>query len=178
MLVVVSGHSRGVGKTSLIRAIRGAFPSYRFSTLKLSAHAHTTLAHPRATPGEDAAWLLGASDEKFEQALPVIDRLVAARPHWIVESNRLALHRRPDLLLFVYCPEIADWKATADHCLANADAVALRDITAAARLRARAFPSCAHILLQPEPGLLNAQSIAWLGERFRELDGRPRIASV
>lgn len=188
MLIVVSGHSRGVGKTFLVEAILKAFPSYRFSTLKISAHRHgageaqgpaqeCNGADERErrllNAGAESAWLLRARDETFPHALPAIEELLARTPNWIVESNRLVKYLKPDLLLFVWRPEIADWKPSSDACVASCDAVVLRDVKALRQLAGNPLRGRAPILLQPEPGVLAAQSIEWLARRRDFLETRP-----
>jgi hypothetical protein len=87
-----------------------------------------------------------------------------------VESNRLVAYLRPDLLLFVCHPEIADWKASSDACLASCDAVVLRSEACAARIKDRVVPERARRLFQPDPGVLAPESARWLAYRINALD--------
>ncbi len=140
MLIVVSGHSRGVGKTSLVEAILKVSRPTSFSTLKISGHHHggTEAVGPRREEtgsrgsrllgaGAQSAWFVGAADDHFPLALPAIEELMSASRNWIVESNRLIAYLRPELLLFVCHPEIVDWKASAHACLRSCDAVVFRN---------------------------------------------------
>ena len=193
MLIVVSGHSRGVGKTSLVEAIVRALPGHDFSTLKISGHRHGgagALESAREDPGPRSArlvaagarsaWLLRAGNESLPHALPEIQELLSTAPNWIVESNRLIGYLRADLLLFVCHPEIADWKASADACLASCDAIVLRGAEWVGRIEGRAAPEQAATLFQPEPGVLAPESADWLARRIRALGAGedPRTALV
>jgi hypothetical protein len=182
VLIVVSGHSRGVGKTSLVEALIRALPTYNFSTLKISGHRHGSadgLHSPRedtgargarlVAAGARSAWLLHADTEGFPRALPALAGLLSTGPNWIVESNRLTAYLEPDLLLFVCHPEIADWKVSADACLAGCDAVVLRSPAWAERIEGRVLPKRARRLFQPEPGVLTEESVYWLASRLRTM---------
>ena len=182
MLIVVSGHSRGVGKTSLVEAVVRALPTYNFSTLKISGHRHGSadglhcaredrgLRGARlVAAGARSAWLMHADTEGFPRALPAIEELLSTAANWIVESNRLIAYLQPDLLLFVCHPEIADWKVSADACLAGCDAVVLRRAALAERIEGRVVPERARRLLQPEPGVLAEESLHWLTSRIRTI---------
>jgi hypothetical protein len=59
-------------------------------------------------------------------AAAFIESLRAAGAHVIVESNRLVPYVRPDLLLFVVDPRIADWKRSSDACVRSPNAVICR----------------------------------------------------
>jgi hypothetical protein len=182
VLIVVSGHSRGVGKTSLVEAVVRAFPTYNFSTLKISGHRHGSAdglhsaredTGPRGArlvaAGARSAWLLHADTESLTLALPAFEELLSTAPNWIVESNRLVAYLQPDLLLFVCHPEIADWKASADACLAGCDAVVLRSAAWAERIVGRVIPKRASRLFQPEPGVLAEESSQWLAWRIQTI---------
>ena len=186
MLIVVSGHSRGVGKTSLVEAVVRALPAYNFSTLKISGHRHGSpdgLHSARqdngpcgarlVAAGARSAWLLHADTKAFPYALPAIEELLSMSPNWIVESNRLVAYLQPDLLLFVCHPEIADWKESADACLAGCDAVVLRSPASAERIKGPVLPERAHRLFQLEPGVLAEDSLHWLASRIQAVYSSP-----
>lgn len=143
-LIVVGGHSRGVGKTLLVeqwlRARRGA----SWAGVKISAHRHAPdgthvplieEAH-QATPatqtgrylaaGARRAFLLRAPDRALAHAAAFVEAIRDTGVNVIVESNRLVRHLRPDVLLFVVDPRIADWKASSGDCLRAANVVICR----------------------------------------------------
>jgi hypothetical protein len=133
-LVLVGGHSRGVGKTHAIeRWLRARRTDW--IAVKVSAHRH---AAPGAdTPlieeatartadtqtgryllaGAHRAFLLRAPEAALAQAASFIERLRRDGANVIVESNRLVRFLQPQLLLFVIDPAIDDWKASSVDCL-------------------------------------------------------------
>jgi hypothetical protein len=134
-LIMVGGHSRGVGKTLLIERWLRARQGARWIGVKVSAHRHAPdgmnvplieEAHA-ATPttqtgryllaGAARAFLVRAPDTALAHAAAFVDALRDDGAHVIVESNRLVRYVQPQLLLFVVDPDIDDWKASSADCL-------------------------------------------------------------
>jgi hypothetical protein len=135
-LVVVGGHSRGVGKTRLIeRLLRAHARRHPCVALKISAHRHASegvcapLIQEFDEPSPDTqtgryllagarrAWLVRAPDAALPRAAAFIAGLRAGGATIFVESNRIVQYVRPDVLWFVIDPSIADWKASSVHCI-------------------------------------------------------------
>jgi hypothetical protein len=134
MLIVVGGHSRHVGKTSVVTSVLRQVDAGRWIAVKLSGHNHampqTEPAHTRQTARYrqaacGSALLLCAPDGNLGPAARSIQRMIAAGRNVIAESNRLVCHCEPDLVLFVIAPGIHDWKASSAACLRKADAIVL-----------------------------------------------------
>lgn len=139
-LVVVGGHSRHVGKTSVVSEILRCLQPSEWAAVKISSHSHGTAAGLIEEEGDAAsasqaarylragarrAFLMRATNEQFPAAAEPILRMVASGRSIIVESNRLVAHCRPDLVIFVVAPGIADWKPSSAICLRSADAVVM-----------------------------------------------------
>jgi hypothetical protein len=140
-LLVVGGHSRGVGKTTLVERLLGDRCGETWIAVKISAHRHAPegasapLIEEARGPdpqsqtgrylvaGARRAFLVRAPDAAMAQAAAFIERLRAGGSNVIVESNRIVQYVTPDALIFVIDPRIADWKPSSDACLAAADAV-------------------------------------------------------
>jgi hypothetical protein len=126
-LIVVGGHSRGVGKTSvierLLRARHGCWIA-----IKISAHRHAPegtsvplIEETRApssltqtgrylAAGARRAFLVRAPDAALPQVAALIDAFCTEGSNVLVESNRIVQYVRPDVCLFVVDPCIDDWK--------------------------------------------------------------------
>jgi hypothetical protein len=137
-LMVVGGHSRGVGKTSLIAALLPRLPSGKWVAVKISSHRHGSgpagfsVSEERDaaddTPqarwlaaGASRTFLLRARDETMCEAAAWVRTMLDRGYDLIVESNRIVRFLRPDMVLFVVAPTIADWKASSADCLRLTD---------------------------------------------------------
>lgn len=156
-LIVVGGHSRGVGKTSTIEQILRARPGERWTAVKISAHRHARadgaaplveearLASPLTQTGRylaagaSRALLCRTPDARLAETEQLLQGLLAEGARVIVESNRIARLVRPDVLLFLLSPAIDDWKPSSGPCLERADAVVTTPpaVAVAAALAAR-----------------------------------------
>lgn len=136
-LIVVGGHSRHVGKTTVVAAALTALRPANWVAIKISSHSHgsgsglveETDPHsgsPSARylqAGALRAFLLRAPDERMIDASDTVRDLIQSGQDVIAESNRLVACFRPDLVLFATSPSISDWKPSANLCLEAADAV-------------------------------------------------------
>jgi hypothetical protein len=143
-LVVVGGHSRGVGKTLLIEQWLQARSREKWIAVKISAHRHApddtavplieeTVAPSPATQtgrylaaGAARAFLVRAPDAALAQAAAFVETLRDAGTHVITESNRLARCLHPDLLFFVIDPAVDDWKDSSADCLSVPNVIVCR----------------------------------------------------
>jgi molybdopterin-guanine dinucleotide biosynthesis protein len=153
-VVVVGGHSRNVGKTSIVAGIIAALPEHHWTAMKITQYGHgvcskngklchcATADHSWAISEEkDAAgksdtsrFLAAGADHVYwvrtqqgylNQAMPGIQRRLDEVENAILESNSVIEFLRPDLYLTVLDPSTADFKTSAQRYLDRADAVIL-----------------------------------------------------
>ena len=184
-LIVVAGHSHGVGKTTVIQEILRAETSRRWAAVKVSAlpdgEPHETravierelCADPRTQTGRyliagaERAFLCRATTEQLPETADFIRRLGAAGFDVIVESNRIVDVVDPDLVLFVVAPRIADWDASSGVALPRTHAFIIRDEDEAAALEAvRALAARGRAGFALGHGDETARFFAWLAFRL------------
>jgi len=153
-VVVIGGHSRSVGKTSVVAGLIAALPQYHWTALKITQYGHgVCLLNGESChcATEDHSWAIseekdrsGESDTsrfllagavralwvrteqgRLAEAIPTIRRRLAESENVILESNSILKFVRPDLYLTVLDPATADFKRTAQEFLDQADAVIL-----------------------------------------------------
>ncbi|MBI1790074.1 MAG: hypothetical protein HYR60_21285 [Acidobacteria bacterium] len=153
MLVVVGGHSRNIGKTSVMAGIIAALRERDWTAIKITQHGHgicsevgepcecsTEYDHPYAISEEtnprnrsdSARFLLAGAKRAYwlrtgmgqlGHALPVLRELVNSSGNTIVESNSLLQFWKPDLYLVVLDFSVADFKESTRRYLDRADAL-------------------------------------------------------
>ena len=154
-IVVIGGHSRSVGKTSVVAGLIAALPEYRWTALKITQFGHgicsadgkpcdcaTTDDHFKAISDErdlssetDTSRFLSAGAERsvwvrtrqgmLAEAMPDIRRRIAGAENVIMESNSIMGFLKPDLYLSVLDAGQEDFKVSANEFLDRADAVIL-----------------------------------------------------
>jgi hypothetical protein len=153
-IVVVGGHSRSVGKTSVVAGLIAALPEYDWTAFKITQYGHgicsqngeschcATDDHSWAiseekdragdsdtsrflAAGAAQAWWVRTEQGRLAEALPTIRRKLAESHNAILESNSILKFVKPDLYLTVLDPATADFKRSAQEFLDRADAVIL-----------------------------------------------------
>ena len=151
-VVVVGGHTRNIGKTSVVAGIIAALPEMRWTAVKITQFGHGvcsangepcdcetadhTIAisqeHDRASGTDSSRYLLAGAERSFwvrtrqgqlSEAMPHVRRLLDSSKNVIVESNSVLRFLKPDLLLSVLDPSISDFKPSALRYLDRADAL-------------------------------------------------------
>ena len=159
-IVVIGGHSRSVGKTSVAAAIIARLPEMRWTAFKITQFGHgfcTADGEPcdcqtdehtvavseerdRSSGTDSARYLAAGAVRSFwvrtrignlAAAMPRMRKELAAAENVIVESNSILGLLRPDLYLSVLDPATADFKDSARLFLDRADALLLRADSAA-----------------------------------------------
>lgn len=136
VLIAVGGHSRRVGKTSMMEAILRSMPRMEWHAYKISRHRHDGEVPPTGdlrteqterylAAGAATARLLRLTDEAFGSGVRELELLLRAGRNVVVESNRTGGYLAADVTLFVIDPGNADWKASSAACLSRADALVL-----------------------------------------------------
>jgi hypothetical protein len=154
-LVVIGGHSRSVGKTSVVAGLIASLPEFHWTAIKITQFGHgicsadgkpcdcaTTDDHFKAI--SDERDLSGESDTSrfmvagaarsiwvrtrqgmLGEAMPDIQRRIAGAENVIIESNSIMGFLHPDLYLTVLDAAQEDFKVSANEFLDRADAVIL-----------------------------------------------------
>jgi hypothetical protein len=155
-LIVVGGHSRSVGKTSVVAGLIAALPEFRWTAMKITQYGHGicsangklcdcatddhswAVSEERDRSGEsDSSRFLVAGAARslwvrtrqgmLAEAMPRLRKELAAADNAILESNSVMRFLRPDLYLTVLDAATADFKTSAQQFLDRADAVILHD---------------------------------------------------
>lgn len=153
-IVVVGGHSRSVGKTSVVTGLIAALREYRWTAMKITQYGHGMCSEngqPCACAGVDHSWaaseetdLAGQSDSsrflaagaaqswwvrseqgRLAEAMARVREILARSDFAIIESNSILKFLKADLYLTVLNPQIDDFKPSAQNFLDRADAVLL-----------------------------------------------------
>ena len=153
-IVVVGGHSRNVGKTSVVAGLVAALPAFNWTAFKITQFGHgkcslngelcdcaptdrcwaMTEEHDRSGKSDSSRFLVAGARRAFwvrseqgrlHEALPAIQRKVAEAENVIIESNSILQFVDPDLYITVLDPVTEDFKASAQKYLERADAVVL-----------------------------------------------------
>jgi hypothetical protein len=150
MVVVVGGHSRNIGKTSVIAGLIRRFKARQWTALKITQYGHGICAneghacecgpdpdHPfalreeyepnRTDSGRFLAagaarsfWLRTPAGRLFEAA-DQIRKIIDQSEHTIIESNSILEYFDPDLFLMVMDFSCEDFKASSLQFLDRAD---------------------------------------------------------
>jgi hypothetical protein len=140
--VVVGGHSRKVGKTSVAEGLIAAFSNYPWTAIKISPHWHANFpsADPYAIHEEDRrdgrsdssrflaagavrSFWVRVRENKMKEAMPELMPILESSPFVIIEGNGILPYVRPDLYIMVLRYDVADFKESARKTLSRADAV-------------------------------------------------------
>jgi len=155
-LVVIGGHSRSVGKTSVVAGLIAALPEFRWTAVKITQYGHGICSANGELcdcATDDHSWALteerdrsGGSDTSrflvsgaarslwlrtrqgmLAEAMPRLRQELAGAENAILESNSVMRFLRPDLYITVLDAATADFKTSAQEFLDRADAVILHD---------------------------------------------------
>jgi hypothetical protein len=148
-VIVIGGHSRKVGKTSVVAGLISALPELHWTALKITHHGHDIAAGEDAVTvpswavseetdrsgesdtsrflaaGAAHAWWVRAHPGRLADVMPRVRQILAGAESTIIESNSILRFLQPDLYLAVLDPETADFKASAQEFVDRADAVLL-----------------------------------------------------
>ncbi|MGB8112321.1 MAG: hypothetical protein WCF22_01030 [Candidatus Sulfotelmatobacter sp.] len=157
-IVVVGGHSRSVGKTSVVAGLISALREYDWTAVKITQYGHGVCSAngaPCDCATADHSWAIseekdrsGESDTsrfllagaaralwvrteqgRLAEAMPALRKRLEQGRHMILESNSVLKFLRPDLYLTVLDPGTDDFKNSAREFLDRANAVILHDIS-------------------------------------------------
>ncbi len=150
-IIVIGGHSRNVGKTSVVAGLIAALPAYSWTAFKVTQFGHGRCSlngKPCHCATADHTWAIseeknrsGKSDSsrflvagakrsywvrteqgRLADAIRAISRRIAESENAILESNSILKFIQPDLYLSVLDPSVEDFKTSAIAGLPRADA--------------------------------------------------------
>ena len=155
-LVVIGGHSRNVGKTSVVAGLISALPEFQWTAVKITQYGHGICSangeacdcatgdhswaiseeHDRSGKSDTSRFLTAGATPvlwvrteqgRLAEAMPALRQKLANSRNIIIESNSVLKFFRPDLYLTVLDPATADFKTSARQYLDRADAVILHE---------------------------------------------------
>ena len=170
-IVVIGGHSRSVGKTSVVAGLISALREFDWTAVKITQYGHGVCSAngaPCDCATDDHSWAIseekdrrGESDTsrflvagalralwvrteqgRLAEAMPTVREKLADAENVILESNSVLKFLRPDVYLTVLDPANADFKNSAREFLDRASAVILHETTNGA-------PAWKHVSLKP-----------------------------
>jgi hypothetical protein len=151
-IIVIGGHSRSVGKTSVVSGLIAALPRFHWTALKITQYGHgvcsangeacdcATADHSVAVSeekdrsgesdtsrflvaGADHSWWVRTQQGHLAEAMPRIRKILTTTENAIIESNSILRFLKPDLYLTVLDPQTMDFKTSAQMFLDRADAL-------------------------------------------------------
>jgi hypothetical protein len=153
-VVIIGGHTRSVGKTSVVAGLIAALRDLHWTAFKITQYGHgvcsangeacdcATADHSWAVTeekdrsgesdtsrflvaGADHSWWVRTQQGHLAEAMPRLRTILAKTENAIIESNSVLRFLKPDLYITVLDPATADFKASAQQFLDRADAVLL-----------------------------------------------------
>jgi hypothetical protein len=153
-IVIIGGHSRSVGKTSVVAGLIAALAEFDWTAVKITQYGHgicsangeacdcATVDHAWAiseekdrsgesdtsrflVAGASCALWVRTEQGRLAEAMPALRQRIVQAGNVIVESNSVLKFVRPDLYLTVLDPATADFKNSAREFLDSASAVIL-----------------------------------------------------
>ena len=178
--IVVGGHSRSVGKTSVVAGVIAAMPELRWTAVKITQYGHgicsadgqpcdcatddhswaVTEEHDRSGESDSSRFLVAGAERSLwvrtrqgmlAEAMPRLRQELAVAENAILESNSVMRFLRPDLYITVLDAATADFKTSAQEFLDRADAVVLHE---------------------------GADHLAWTNVSLKPVTGRPMFVYV
>ena len=149
-LIVVGGHSRNVGKTSVVAGLIAALPEFHWMAMKITQYGHgicsangkvcncasadhtwaVTEERDRSGESDSSRFLVSGAVRSLwvrtrqgmlAQAMPRVNKELGLAENAILESNSVMRFLRPDLYITVLDASTADFKLTAQQFLDRAN---------------------------------------------------------
>ena len=153
-LVVIGGHSRNVGKTSVVAGLISALREFDWTAVKITQYGHGICSangeacdcatgdhswaiseeRDRSAESDTSRFLVAGAlrslwvrteQGRLAEAMPALRERLEHAGNVIIESNSVLKFLRPDLYLTVLDPATPDFKNSAREFLDRADAVIL-----------------------------------------------------
>jgi len=153
-IMVVGGHSRSVGKTSVVAGLISALPEFDWTAVKITQYGHGVCSangeacdcatgdhswaiseeRNRSGDSDTSRFLIAGAARVFwvrteqgrlAEAMPGLRKHLETARNAIIESNSVVRFLRPDLYLTILDPATRDFKNSAREFLDRADVVLL-----------------------------------------------------
>ena len=176
--IVVGGHTRNIGKTSVMAGLIRDMRSMKWTAVKItqfghgicsldgepcecapSEHAFVLTEESNASDGTDTSRFLAAGAKRslwlrvrqgqLAEAFPLLEQALAHEDWVMIESNSILRVLKPSLYLAVLDPSRSDFKPSALDSLLSADA--LVPIQSAGTLDAPAWPKLNSRVFENKP---------------------------
>jgi hypothetical protein len=160
-LIIIGGHSRSVGKTSVVAGLISALPEFEWTAVKITQYGHGVCSangEPCDCATADHSWAISEERDRsaesdtsrflvagakralwvrteqgrLAEAMPALRTKIEPARNVIIESNSVLKFLRPDLYLTVLDPATKDFKNSAREFLDRAHAIILHDTPEAA----------------------------------------------
>jgi hypothetical protein len=151
-IVIVGGHSRSVGKTSVVSGLIAALPEMHWTAIKVTQYGHgicsangepcdcatddhswaVNVERSRAGDSDTSRFVLAGAEKVYwartrqgflAEAMPRVRHILAESANVILESNSMMKFIRPDIYLTVLDYDTRDFKPSAREFLDRATAV-------------------------------------------------------
>lgn len=158
-VVVVGGHTRNIGKTTLATQILAALPHLQWTAIKITQFGHNVCSangapcdcstgehavaiseERKLDSGKDTSRMLATGSRRvlwvrtqqgsLYEAMPRIRKEIAEAENVLIESNSILRFLRPDLYLTVLQPTQPDFKVSSLRYLDRADALFMQGVEA------------------------------------------------
>jgi chloramphenicol 3-O-phosphotransferase len=139
-IIIVSGHARKVGKTSVVAGLIKAFSEYPWIALKVSTHWHSKSSsmedleiYEERNSGQesDSSRFLAAGAQRsfwvqiqecrVESIMPQLQPILQSSPFVIIEGNNILAHVSADIHVMVVNCNLAEIKESARRLLDRLD---------------------------------------------------------
>ena len=140
-VITVSGHSRKVGKTSIVEGLISALPEYDWTALKVSSHRHSgdsakdfaVTEETNRDGGNDTSRFLKAGachafwirTGRIETVIPTVQTFINDAHHLVIEGNSILDFIAADFSILVLNCGVAEFKESARGIIPRADAFIL-----------------------------------------------------
>jgi hypothetical protein len=138
LLVVIGGHSRKIGKTSVVAAIIRETSEFDWTAVKITQHGHAEPSSIEETDpaaagdsarflaaGARRSFLVRTGEDRLAEALPALRDILQSSRNTILESNSIIEFIRPDLFLVVLDFAVSDFKESTRKFAGEANAFVL-----------------------------------------------------
>jgi hypothetical protein len=176
MVIVIGGHSRNIGKTSVICGIIRALTSWNWTAIKITSHEHDVREKTCMNTSADSDRFLAAGAARAflvqSDAMPRITQLLAESENAIIESTGILRFLKPDVCAMVVNGTVPDFKPSALEFIHRANFLVL---TSDARLAWQQVPP---ILLRNKPRFAAPPPLYQNAELVAAISSVTRAASL